>query len=429
MLTHMLKYIAFIEQVEKVGNKYEVRVEAMLEREWNARKVAAVFAVGSEELKPVVFVFTGSGKALKRRFGQKILKEDAWIRFFERHQASTRNREGDQQVRIMQWLQPSSVPEGTSLRNTTLTGKRISKKLHNELVDAFQLPTTIIDGAEAALADMKIARAVEALVVCNVGQGSSSTLLARDLAGDVCSQVQFDMGQGCFRNHFNAADIHNGLLGDSAPKQVVLSHWDADHYYAAISNANAQTSLWLAPRQPIGPFAANFAKKLHDNGKLLIWSDEWPADTLEICNHSVSVRKAKGKGRNDSGLYIVAKLVCTETAAPISHDSTQVQGSASAASPKVVLLPGDASFDVLKLSDNEKSTLEILVAPHHGAEVAKIPFCATGDALLVRSFGKDNSYGHPGASSAKRYGEAGWLQPFIDTNPSADGVCIPNLSN
>jgi beta-lactamase superfamily II metal-dependent hydrolase len=230
----------------------------------------------------------------------------------------------------------------------------------------------------------------------DVGQGNAVAVLTED--DEVA--FYFDAGAGCFWNsHTAPADVDlAGKFTFDKNTHIVLSHWDADHWYAAGVKLleSAKKSRWLAPRQEVSPMHQNLAAQLKSRLKL------WPKNrtrslVIETGDGFIQIDKCTGDTRNYSGLAVI--LVRTH---PTDDD-------------QIMILPGDAGFQHIPgLTDGDTDQVygEVvgLMTTHHGSRthLEEVPEASEWGGTIVYSYGEGNGYGHPAPEAVEAYEEAGW---------------------
>lgn len=172
---------------------------------------------------------------------------------------------------------------------------------------------------------------------------------------------------------------------------VLLSHWDFDHYYLALTKLKELQYLkWYAPQQTVGPNAARLQKLLGAN--LLIINSNKYSISGDLCAW-------KGGGaaddRNGSGyaLQVIQKSGNT-------------------------LLTGDVSYDLIPAS--AKAGLKAICISHHGGKNGGVPpLPAHGpNRVAAVSFGIPNRYRHPNADVLIEHSTRGWVvKPTAGSTP------------
>lgn len=175
----------------------------------------------------------------------------------------------------------------------------------------------------------------------------------------------------------------NFLEKERLPKSggfVALSHWDFDHYSAAISHLpELQELAWYAPDQEVGAFAAKFKQKL---GSRLVLLDT-PSFGL-----TPNLKLWKGTGpaddRNASG-YVL-------------HQSSKT---------RKVLIAGDVPYS--HVPQHAKKALSALAITHHGGPSHDVPpNTKVHGAIAAVSYGSPNYYRHPNTAFLTGHIKAGW---------------------
>jgi hypothetical protein len=156
---------------------------------------------------------------------------------------------------------------------------------------------------------------------------------------------------------------------------LVLSHWDYDHYGAALIRCTELTKLhWFAPDQKIGPVAAKLQAQLAAAGNLTFLTK--PIETL---GPGLDAYQGSGKAssRNNSG-YAVRTM----------HPA---------------LLTGDVDYGFIAAA--AKNGIDRVVIPHHGGGQDAPP---KASGLAAVSHGDGNRYGHPRPAVITGHIGAGW---------------------
>lgn len=217
-----------------------------------------------------------------------------------------------------------------------------------------------------------------------VGQGSCNSIC--DING--VPQLYFDLGGGYHSNSYTYPDTIK--LCNCENPNVILSHWDGDHWVSVRKFPAFERSNWLVPRQKLTADALKTANAIHKNGKLLIW----PNSLSEIPYNFLKIVKCTGKisNINNSGLafyYNIDKeLTC--------------------------LLPGDATYT--SIPHAKDSSLNGLIVTHHGGTgYQNIPI-AQNSHIGVYSYGLNNSYNHPLLNSINEHSKKNWNHIFNSFN-------------
>lgn len=172
---------------------------------------------------------------------------------------------------------------------------------------------------------------------------------------------------------------------------VLLSHWDFDHYYLALTKLKELQSLkWYAPQQTVGPNAARLQRLLGANlsiicsstyfisGDLCAWKGAGPADD-----------------RNGSGYALQV----------IQKDGN-------------TLLTGDVSYDLIPAP--AKADLKGICISHHGGKNGGVPPLPGhgSNRVAAVSFGIPNRYRHPNADVLDEHETKGWVvKPTAGSTP------------
>ncbi len=237
---------------------------------------------------------------------------------------------------------------------------------------------------------------VNQLNVLDVGQGNC-VALGKD---DWRPLYYFDLGCGCFSNASTLTT--RPRLCWTADPSVILSHWDVDHWWLASIDPKACERVWIAPRQTIGPLAWRFAARLNSSGTLLLL-EQGAANAIAIAG---PIHLCCGRSRNDSGIAMNLNL----------------------GSSVNVLLPGDANPKFI--SNLEQLKFHATIAPHHGGYIRNviIPAPVGLDSVVVYSYGRNNSYGHPSKGTLDRFQKASWTTALHTTSGNI-GISSSSIQN
>jgi hypothetical protein len=375
--------VAFLEAVEPVGQRHVyLRFEAM---------PAALFAdlrdrvpnahVGEgPSLESSVIDLVAPSDEIKRWFGDEAIVEDEWF-------ALRLDREG---LPARQYVGPFGE-QPTENVVAIASSRRLPVPEAAALAHWFQAPpqpdaiTRLEAWRERTLAT-RVPGWPRFVLVLDVGQGNCNAVLEMPYL----PRLYFDFGGGCYWNKRTYPKAREFRFDPNC--LIVLSHWDADHWYSAQLVPAARDVIWLAPRQPKGPRATDFATVLERRNKL-IW---WPNDLDEFSLGLGHVTKCRGTGRNDSGLAMQVTL------RGVGRDRSKFG--------RRVLLPADASYGSIPRRDS--GGYSGLVAAHHGGHaVGAIPR-VNRHGVVVYSFGLDNTYGHPRWDTFVKHLDAGWNRAY-----------------
>ena len=260
----------------------------------------------------------------------------------------------------------------------------VDEKLALALSAAFTM-NDLPDGDEATIASrLNTIPAADFITVFDVGQGNLNALW--ESGGS--ARLYFDFGGGVTANK-QTFPKNPGKLCFGLRPQVVLSHWDWDHWSSAGRFDEVLNSDWLVPRcDDPGPHHRALAWELHRRRHLHIW----PRRMTEYDGKYLKIQKCTGSGRNDSGLALI------------------VHGEESTGSRREVLLTGDAAYDRIP-EVTKKTPFGAVVASHHGAvvnSITEVKPTAKGGSL-VYSVGMGNHFCHPRLQAELAYLQAGWV--------------------
>jgi hypothetical protein len=219
-------------------------------------------------------------------------------------------------------------------------------------------------------------------------------------------EIYFDLGCGVYRNHKTAPPTLDFCCTQDT--LIVLSHWDADHWAGAYhSSKRAGDPLqmdWLVPDQVPSPMHLAVASDILTSGGT-IGAFDLPPGSVQQATLSdgclLSLVRCSGMDRNDSGFALC------------------IQNPAEA--DRRWLLTGDAAYNYIlpHLTGPAAPEFQIVVVPHHGAELAAQTMLPIPDnrmpqiQRLVFSFGPNNAHGrnstsHPKATTIDAHRAAGW---------------------
>jgi hypothetical protein len=242
------------------------------------------------------------------------------------------------------------------------------------------------------------------LAVYDVGQGNSNALLGADgSCRYAVPTLYYDLGKGVGRN----SGTTPGSLEFCFTKvpDIVLSHWDSDHWAGAcIPNSSgsypALALRWIAPNQKVGTSHIVFAHDVIANsGKLYIYSAS-PGTVVVAClsdHRQIKVAVGTGSDRNNSGIVLAIE---------------------NAARTCSWLLTGDCDYKYFLATIASAPPIGLVVPHHGGASCSKssppAPFIGNGNyRRAVYSFGPNNKHGstgvtHPTWNSVNSHTLAGW---------------------
>lgn len=267
------------------------------------------------------------------------------------------------------------------------SARSTGSKKQNQLTQAFSLDD-IADASMAEIEDFLDAiGSISHVLAYDVGQGASIGLC--DSTGAV--RLYSDVGAGTRRNRGTFPNSLKSFCFGESPN-VLLSHWDSDHWAAAVIDPRFTTRSWLVPRQKMRPSHRKMAHEITKNGRLLVW----PSGTPAIKRGQAQVENCTGRDRNGSGLAV-----------------TVWRDAGGSVDP--VLIPGDADYSKIPSFTTGASYFSTVV-PHHGAKLVSAHVPRPTDTLFSRatySFGLGNTHRHPHASTVSVHHGAGWTDATI----------------
>lgn len=231
-----------------------------------------------------------------------------------------------------------------------------------------------------------------AFVTWDVGQGAGNAILNDEGIAVAYS----DVGAGSHRNVKTRPRPWADICLCANPL-IVLSHWDTDHWAAANLQIRLLSCTWLAPRQRMGPTHTRLVARILESGGTVHFVKRSSRPLVASIQHAQQIALQHGTGgrpgRNDSGLILTV------------HNSR---------SKATWMFPGDADYSAIPVLP---PLLVGLVASHHGAApypqtVSPSPKSARY-RRLVYSFGENNSYKHPRATSRSSHRTAGWADADV----------------
>jgi beta-lactamase superfamily II metal-dependent hydrolase len=258
---------------------------------------------------------------------------------------------------------------------------------------------TWISGTDADLNNYK-ALADDSTIVfgaqaLDIGQGNAVVV---DTDDDQAA-FYFDVGAGCFWNTHTRPDNLEQKFELDDGTVIVLSHWDADHWFAAgnLLLEDAKKCRWLAPRQLVSPMHQKLAAQL--KGKLRLWPKNRDRSlSIQTGDGCIQIDKCTGDERNYSGLAMTL----------VKHDKDGDQ---------IIVLPGDAGFQhIPSLDQDNEDQIEGevvgMMATHHGSRthLQDIPKPSQWGGTIIYSYGNGNGYGHPAAEAVEAYEDQGWVK-------------------
>lgn len=238
---------------------------------------------------------------------------------------------------------------------------------------------------------------IEAAAVYDVGQGNCTALLSSGFPA-----LYFDFGGGVLNNTKTFPDALKRFCLSQRPT-VVLSHLDWDHWSSAQRFPAVLEQPWIIPRQDTsGLIHRAFLANILAQGQLLIWPLQLPS----VAAHQVRIERCTGRGRNHSGLALVA-------IDPRSSDT--------------MLFPGDAKYSAVPSATAQRHVA--VVVPHHGGDIRNRiqPYRAGNpDDRAVFSYGANNSYRHPAEASETMHRDWPiWLDTSIRSRSFSQSEDVP----
>lgn len=228
---------------------------------------------------------------------------------------------------------------------------------------------------------------IDHIVAYDVGQGVSIGLC--DAAGAV--RAYADAGAGSLANTKTFPSTLTSFCFGESPG-VILSHWDTDHWAAAVIDSRFKRQAWLAPYQKTRPSHRAMAQEIIKHGRLLIW----PSGTTSLAKGQIQIEKCTGKGRNGTGLAVTAWRDTTRTTDP-------------------VLIPGDADYHLISSFGTVGSYFAAMI-PHHGGRLSSpgVPTPVGGvHSRAIYSYGAGNTYKHPDSKTQVAHHHAGWTNTCV----------------
>lgn len=271
---------------------------------------------------------------------------------------------------------------------------------------------------------------VRSVGVYDIGQGNCNLLLDQNLE----PVVYYDIGYPLwfFLNSVpatmrvgNPAFMGPILNNTAGTLEVILSHWDYDHWrmggYAAMNNLN-----WTVPVQPVGPTALAFWNSIPGANQFLYP----PATPFIPFVHYVMLDCQPTPG-------MAAPAIINNTGIALWMD---IRLPTTDVTTHKLLLTGDANCDCVYALHPNFGAMTGLLAVHHGSNAhgapANLPAQAAGYAgagRVVYSYGVSSvtgghAYGFPNALAVAAYRAAGWgiaaAPANIDECGTAEGFHI-----
>lgn len=307
----------------------------------------------------------------------------------------------------LEYESESSIQDGSKGREILLYGNLFSEPVTKYLLTGYPRYVSRelnihLNGA-TGMDDLEDATEVElknaigdvdnniGIAVFDVGQGNCNAVIGPDHN----PILYYDFGGGVMRNTKTFPRSNNSMKFCFTYKpSVILSHWDWDHWSSVFRDIESLDTTWIAPRDKnLGIIHRVFLDELVERKNILIWPNKKLSE-LKV-NEQVTIRKANGRSRNDSGLIM-------EVFDPTGQKSP-------------ALLMGDANYRRIK-PDPCKKDWSVIVVPHHGAKMRPkaIPKCKVSpEYRLIYSAGEPNSYGHPSEITKTDYSSAGWSTGMV----------------
>lgn len=356
-------YYAFVEKVEALGRLRHVRLEA-----FPGGKFETLRNVGlqdySEPLEGSVVEFVATTDAIRGVVGRSPLREGTWrsLHFID--------REGLPARRYLNPLTADDPGEYVFIAEIGSVVGEVSRALSRLFVPGSQ--------QDAGAVLQRLDKTTEYAVCVKVGQGNCVALCD----AHTIPFAYVDVGGGCYANAKTRPSTIDLCL--SGNPTVILSHWDADHWYGAVLDPRLLGQTWIAPKQRIGPVAAELCRKIEAKGRL----ETWPTSAKGYVGRWGALVKCTGRGRNNAGLASIVWLPTSD--------------------PALVLLPGDCEYRHVPCTAHH--AFSGVVAAHHGAAIRSIRrLVARGDgAHVCYSYGVGNGYGHPADRAIEQYYTDGW---------------------
>jgi hypothetical protein len=251
---------------------------------------------------------------------------------------------------------------------------------------------------------------ISSIGVMDVGQGNCNLLIDQNHE----PVTYFDTGYPLWFYTASApADLHAGAVAPSGPipqnqggtLEVILSHWDWDHWRLARVWPALQALPWTVPQQPIGPSAQNFLNglancQMYGGAAPAPAINPGPNYTLYTCNPGLAPAPAMILNNTGLALGITTRLPVADV------------------NPHFVLLTGDANFDSLPVGAPPPAPpLTGVTAVHHGSNAHgaadNLPAPAVGIVgRIAYSYGVmpngTHPYGFPNALARAKYLAANW---------------------
>ncbi len=161
---------------------------------------------------------------------------------------------------------------------------------------------------------------------------------------------------------------------------VVVSHWDFDHYGAAVTECpDLQRLRWYAPATTRGPRAARLVKNLGRRLTLL------HNPTISFATGCTLLRGCGAPSDLNASGYVMC-----------------IDGPSSS-----VILTGDVPYQALP--EKALANLTGIVIPHHGSACFASPPTPSGiHAVAIASYGSGNCYKHPCERFLGKHVAGGW---------------------
>jgi len=240
----------------------------------------------------------------------------------------------------------------------------------------------------------------------NVGQGDATLLCY--LVTKNCILVD------AYKSEPILEELKNSDLNLTA---IFISHWDTDHIKGLVDILNNQIELGnrivLGVNRQIKDtnVAKSFSQKIDEAIEEGIIERN---DTIPLLNQHVSLPKIEGF---DLTILWPPNFQMLRDS-DVNNDSVILKIKING--KNLLLLPGDASGDCWDKIETGKLKADIFKYPHHGGNLvsnmtAKELMEKVNPKKVVVSYGKNNSYGHPGNDFKNAKNELSDKIDFFDT--------------
>lgn len=382
------QYYAYIDSIEQVEGIINIRFDCIIKND------ADNFQINKQtilEFPSIVIEINGDVKTIRSLFNYSnlYLLESNWLII-----KTNLNKNETNVTKHFNFINVSNNLD-YSIEQVTLSRDMddISKRKISEIVTA----TTIEESSEKDILDFLNNLSLSKynhIMVYNVGQGNCNGFVDENNI----PLMYFDVGGGFGANKVTYPN--NFQLCHSYNPNVILSHWDQDHFQTAIFDNQLLNTKWLVPKHSsISNTAMHIALELQKRNNLICWNNS--LQYVDFLSHRIVKCTGNPNNKNNSGLAFY-----------VNQNS------------EFVLLPADATFN--KIPHKPLANIIGLVASHHGAKgsIQGMPD-ASAPAMLAFSFGRRNTHHHPHMQAVHSYIGNNWINTLDTTSGNIAMITTP----